>query len=400
MKKRIVITGATGLLGRNLLFEIIKQNLNNLDKLEIFILGRNNDKASIRQRIQQIILKDGLSYIGIPKERYECIRNFSETGIKCIDMDLDEYKLKIKPEDLKKLKSEPINLFFHIAALTDFRNTPKVIDALKKTNFEGTKKIIKLISSLKIHEFCYVGSAYSCGETTGDIKPDYINLNQKFRNPYEKIKLESEIIVRDFAKKSGMRCRYFRPSTICGRLIEPPLGSISKFDVFYSWAAFFLYMKLKQLGLSLLDDKYEIPVDFNIHICYSLKSGVNIIPADYAAKVIYQVCTQEDPGGSYHLANNQETPHDLQISTILKAINIKKTKQSDSIPERMNRLESFYYRTMGGIYTPYMTSAPMLFNIQNLDNVLRKSRLNCPPINGKNFSILINYAKQYDFGLK
>ena len=32
---RIVITGATGLLGRNLLFEIIKQDLNNLDDLEI-----------------------------------------------------------------------------------------------------------------------------------------------------------------------------------------------------------------------------------------------------------------------------------------------------------------------------------------------------------------------------
>jgi len=394
---RVAITGATGLLGRNLLFEIIKQNLDNLDSLKIFILGRNKFGVNIRQRVRQILLDDGFSYLSLSGERAEEVNTRLEDVITCIEADLDEHKMDIRPGDLGQLKAAPIDLFFHVAALTDFRNAPNVIDALKRTNFHGTQQVLELASSLEVGEFCYVGTAYSCGETSGDIAPDLIDQSKKFRNPYEKTKLEAELLVRDLFRKTGKRCRYFRPSTICGRLIEPPLGAINKFDVFYSWAAFFLHMKLKRLGT--WKDKYTDPVDLDLRICYSPDSGLNIVPADYAAKVMYQVCVQGDPGESYHLVNEQETPHSVYIPNMLKTLNIRGTKKTDRVPEEMNGLERFYYKTVGRVFTPYITSGPMLFSTKNLRKVLDRAGLSCPAVEDERFSLLMERAKERDFGV-
>ncbi|MFA5143952.1 MAG: SDR family oxidoreductase [Candidatus Omnitrophota bacterium] len=395
-KFRIAITGATGLLGRNLLFEFLKQYFNDLDSLEIFVLGRDKSGISIENRIKNIILNDGVNYIGCSdKNSVERLKKNCDSRIQYIDIDLDEEKLDLKSDDLKKLQSSPIDFFFHIAALTDFRSTSSVMEALKKTNVYGTKQTLQLVSALKVNEFCYIGSAYSCGYTFGNIAPDYINFNQKFRNPYEHTKLEAEVLVRDFAKKTGIKCRYFRPSTICGRLIEMPLGSINKFDVFYSWAAFFLRLKLKHFKTI----NYEGLLNIDARICYSQKSGLNIVPADYAAKTIYHVCMQNEKSDSYHLVNNQETPHSVYIPIMLKKLNIAGIKQVDEIPKVMNPIESLYYRTIGGIFTPYINSEPMLFNTKNLNVVLSSAKLICPSVDEVTFPVLIDYAKKNNFNL-
>ena len=394
---RIVITGTTGLLGRNLLFEILKQNFDKLADIELIILGRNKDGTDIGDRIREIILTDGIRYIVSAKENAHNIEEYCESGIKSISADLDKPKLDMKDEDVKLLQSKPIDLFFHIAALTDFRDTPSVVKALKQTNVYGTQQILELAETVKIKEFCYVGSAYSCGTKSGNIKPDYVNGNMVFRNPYEASKLEAENLVKKFSKKTKIKCRFFRPSTICGRLMEQPLGAINKFDVFYSWAAFFLYIKAKMLNNQ--SDKYKDTMDMDIRINYSLKSGLNIVPADYAAKVMYKVCIKKDSGEYYHLVNNQETPHDLYINLMLKTLNISGIKHADRIPNDKNNLEKLYYKTVGKVFTPYITSEPMLFDAGNLVNLLHKEELLCPAVDEKNFLVLMKYAKQYDFGL-
>jgi len=394
---RIAITGATGLLGRNLLFEVIKQNLANLDDLQIFILGRDKESVDIQQRVEEIILNDGIQYLSLDKKKSEDIKKYIKTNIKCIDADLDDNKLGMKAEGVKLLKSAPMDFIFHVAALTDFRDTPRVVEALKRTNVQGTQQILQLASTLKVGEFVYVGSAYSCGKVWGDIKPDYTNPNREFRNPYEETKAEAEILVRNFAQKTGVRCRYFRPSTICGRLMEPPLGSINKFDVFYAWGAFFFRLKLKKL--KNWTNKYKDSFMLDARICYNLKSGLNIAPADYMAKVIYQTCIQNSPAENYYLVNNQEAPHGLYLEYMLREFNVKGAKVVDKIPENMNETEKFYYKTVGKIFTPYINSEPMLFNTENLKDVLRKAKLKCPQIDEKNLSILVEYAKKYDFGL-
>ncbi|MGB2631182.1 MAG: SDR family oxidoreductase [Candidatus Omnitrophota bacterium] len=394
---RIVITGATGLIGQNLLFEIIKQNLRNLHNVQIIVLGRDKDGNNIHKRIKEMVLNEGIPYVTRDKSDIGAIREYCQSSIISIYADLSKKKLGLKDKEYRELKKTPIDFFFHLAAVTDLRDMPRIEHTLVKVNVGGTKQILELISSLKVREFCYTGTAYSCGDIAGSIKPDYINRSNKFRNPYEKTKLDAELLVRDFARKTKTRCRYFRPSVTCGRLIEQPLGAVNKFDVFYGWAAFFFQVKIKELANG--KDIYDKPLKLDMRIRYNLKSGLNIVPADFVAKTMYQICVQNDSDESYYLVNNQETPHGVYIPLMLQSFNIAGPRQVDVIPDDMNHLERLYYKTVGKVFTPYITSDPILFDTSNLSDVLHRANLKCPVVDEKNFLLLMDYAKKHDFGI-
>ncbi len=396
-KMKVLITGVTGLLGRNIFFELIKQNLDELDSLEMYILGRRTVSKSLDDRLWDILFNDGVDYIYGESCSSDALQEFFEDNIHPIEIDLDEETPCLDPDDLNLMKSGPIDYVIHVAAMTDIRSTAGVAYALHKSNVGGTQRLLEMIDSFDVKELIYIGSAYSCGNATGVLQPDEINQNKGFRNPYEKTKLEAEMAVRQFSKKTGLRCRYFRPSTICGRLIEHPIGRISKFDVFNEFAAFLLRLKMRALRIS--KPEYSEACDLNIRFCYNSNSGLNIVPADYCAKVIYQVVIQESSGDSYHLVNNQETPHSLYIPLILETLNITGWKHVETIPSDQNKLEGLLYKTVGQIYIPYVTSNPMFFDTSNLDSVLNTARLTCPPVDKNNFLLLIEYAKRFDFGL-
>lgn len=392
-KRRIALTGATGLLGRNLLFEVVKQNLSRLDTLEIFVLGRpSKDGGSLQERIRGILASDEFESLRLSRDVRELLLS---RVIKYIGLDFSSGESRIAAAELKQLQSSPIDWFFHLAGLTDLRTTPFAEAALQRINVEGTRLVLQLASQLRIGEFCYVGTAYACGNATGTIPPDYINASQVFRTPYERTKLAAELLVREFADRTGTRCRYFRPSVICGRLIEKPWGAVSKFEVFYSWTAFFFRMGRK------LAEPGSPPhfCELKVRIRYNRQGGLNIVPVDYVAKVMYLVCDQEDTGTSYHLVNQLDTPHGLYIPQMLEAIGVTGVTQVDRVPGNKNALEELYYRSVGAIYTPYLTSAPMAFETTNLKPLLDRAGLKCPPVNQKALASLMAYAKERDFGL-
>jgi nucleoside-diphosphate-sugar epimerase len=394
---RVAITGATGILGRNLLLEYMKQNLDDLPPLELLVLGRSNGDGDLAQRIADTVLGDGLAYLSAGDEQVPAISDFCHSGIQCVEIDLNKQGLGLREKDVSRLRSEPIDLFFHTAALTDLRSSAAVDKALKRTNVSGTARLLELVESLEVREFCYVGSAYACGKATGRIMPDHISSHDGFRNPYEASKLSAEVAVREFARSSSVRCRYFRPSIVCGRLIEQPPGHISKFNVFYALAAFIVRLKLRMLnGWTGI---YDEPLSLDVRGHCNPTGGLNIVPADYAAKVMYQVCRQNAPADSYHLVNDSEIPNQLFVSLILAALNVHGVRMVDRLPSDMNRLEALYYRTVGAIFTPYVLAGPMLFDTGNLSTVLESAGLRCPPLDPHNFAVLMEYAKARKFGL-
>ena len=396
-KRRLAITGVTGLLGRNLLFEVIKNHLSRLDQLEIFVFGRRDRQGvPLQERLRHILLGDGAEYLGIGGQLLDSLVAPSSNVIKYVEMDFDSDVFHIEQDVLNDLRSSPLDWFFHVAGLTDLRSTPAALMNLRRTNIEGTRRVLELVSHLRVNEFCYVGTAYACGMSSGRLQPDYVNPAETFRSPYEKSKVEAEVLVREFAKSTGVRCRYFRPATICGRLLELPLGSVSNFDVFYSWPAFFFRLKLKGAGVR---GPVNHNCELNVRVCYSRKSGLNIVPVDYVVKVMYLICEQDDPGESYHLVNNVETPHDFYIPRMLDAVGISGVTQVDRVPEDRTFLENLYYRTIGSLYTPYITCEPMLFDVSNLQRLLKKFDLRCPTLDEKALGILMHYAKDRDFGL-
>ena len=276
---RIAITGVTGLLGRNLLLEVLKHHWPSLDRLELLLLGRSNGEETFRQRIEKILKEESTDYLNIAPQRLSDVLSWANERFVYVECELRNDALGINSEGLACLTRQPIDHFFHVAASTDLRDSGEVRRELLSTNVEGTDRVLDLVSSLQVREFAYVGSAYQCGAARGEIAPDFVNLKDDFRNPYEKSKLQAEIRGRSFAAKTGIKCRFFRPSIVSGRLMERIIGQTPKFDVFYGWAAFFLRLKLATR--QTWADKYSEPCTLDVRICCSHLSGLNILPADF-----------------------------------------------------------------------------------------------------------------------
>ena len=393
---KIALTGGTGLLGRNLLLEAISQNMDKIESLKIFLLGREQENFTLEKRLILDLIPELLS--SLPLENRQELLGILKKNIIPVPLHLTKDCLGMSESDLLQIKGCPIDLFIHSAALTDFRSDPSTSTRLDEININGTKRVLKLIKTLQVKQLAYVGSAYACGNKYGIIDPIDSGLEGSFRNHYEKTKLVAETITKEFAISNNIKLKIFRPSTISGRLINSPLGLTNKFDVFYGWAAFFLRYKLKLVSSPL--KIFEETVEIKVRIAVNPEGGLNIVPVDYAAKMLIAACKHDTPDGSYHLVNSQEIKNIDCISWMLKALNITGHEFVDKEPDDKNKFEEFYYKTVGKIFTPYITCNPMLFCKKNLDAVEERIGISCPVVNEENFGKLMSYAKSKIFGLE
>lgn len=390
----VLITGATGLLGSNFLNELIKTYSSSLNELTITLLGRDKGGIPFSERIKQQVIEEEHGYFDSEIPHAE-ILHFLNHSIHYIPYSLQDNPAAIIDENYH-LQAMHYNHVFHIAALTDFRNTAGVIKKLRQINVEGTRHLLTLLKSMSIGQVNYIGSAYSCGKTYGDISPDYINLNQEFRNPYEKTKLEAEILVRQFSRNTQIPCKYFRPSTIGGRLLEKPLGKVNKFDVFYSLGTFLLREKRKFVKE---DSLFQLGWNCSMRLHFNAQSGLNIVPADFAAKAILKIALSNLEEESFHIASETEYPHNNFTKEIFNICNIQGIKGVEFIPEDKNQLEKFYYKTVGNIFKDYLGEPEIKFNLNNLISFYNDNNLKDYKISDDNFRTMLSYAKPHIFGL-
>lgn len=382
----IAITGITGLLGRNLAFELLHRYRDELHKLRIIALGRGQRGMPLSARIAAMLQTDGAHYLGTRE-----LQPFIDR-IQCVDFELGD-------DTAVQLPRGPVDYFFHLAASVDFRNTPKVVENLHRHNVEGSRRAIELSRQLQAATFVYVGTAYVSGYTTGLIAPDHLRLDQPFKNPYERSKLEGELLAREaFSSNSDTTLKIFRPSTICGRLLRPQPGQTPKFDVFYAWLAFFLRLKARAMG-GRIDYDQPLPIDIRVQ-CHA-QGTLNIIPADYAAQAMLEASLA--PGGdqSYHLAAPVGANNRWVGANALQFLNIFIPPFVDTLPGQLNDLERLYYKkSVGLVYTPYLALEDVRFDLASLQRALPANFPACPPIDLPNLHTLLNYAKKYDFGLQ
>lgn len=395
---RIAITGATGLLGRNLLFEILKQNLSSLSDLEIVVFGRQSHRQSLEHRLVNIIRNDGFDYLGVKNEGSDDLLNEIRRRLVCVNFDLTQKDLSISQDGFKKLKGKKIDKLFHVAALSDFRVTPEIRKMLSLINVDGTKHMLDLSKELGVENFIYTGSAYSAGFVEGDIAPDFVNIEGEFRNYYEKTKLLAELYLKDFAKREKINYKIFRLTGIGGRLMEKPIGSICKYDIFYGWMQFFLKQKLKHI--KGIRDIYDATVDMPLRIALNKKGGMNIVPADYSAKMIFAACDSDTESRSYHIVNDVDIPNEDAIKIMLESINIRGYEIVGQQPRDKTPFEKLYYRSAGQIFTPYVITGPICYNHDNLRDIRERFKINCPKMTEESLKLLLDYAKADRFGMR
>lgn len=180
----VVLTGATGVFGKFLVDELLK------NPLRIVLLVRANSQKGAEERVKHLVSKS-------PKK-------FS-----VIQCDLTKENLGLGENEYLELIKNTTHIL-HAAASTKF-TLP--LDEARRNNVDTTKVLLDFAKKCpNLKRFGFIGTAFVAGKRTGVILEDEFKHNKGFLNTYEESKYEAERLVR--TKLSKFPIVIFRPSLI------------------------------------------------------------------------------------------------------------------------------------------------------------------------------------------
>ena len=261
---KIIITGATGFLGSNILFRLLEKDR----KHRFCLIIRGRKDKSPRDRLHSIL-----------STRYDVgqVKEFE----KRIDLVLGDVTWKHFGMDDRAYGRLAYNVvrIIHAAATVSF-SLP--LDMARNINVEGTKHLLDFAEfaykGRTLTRVDYVGTAYVAGKRSGIILEQELDMGQEFNNTYEQTKFEAEKLIRERWK--DLPIVLYRPSIIVG---ESTTGRTSSFNVMY------FPLKLYARGIwRWVPGSADTPVD--------------IVPVDFVCDALECISRESGSGGGcYHL---------------------------------------------------------------------------------------------------
>lgn len=379
--KTIFLTGATGFVGSNLAYEFLKKGY----KLKLLV---RDNKVRAEERMQK-----SLSYLLESQAEY----NTFKENIEIIHGDIIRGDLGIRSDILKRLRSE-VDVVFHNAALTDFKESTKGIS--EKYNMEGTKNVLDFTLKLKQPEFHHMSSAYVCGDSSGVFSEDDLDIGQSFNNPYEKSKLEAEQLIEKYTDRFSITSTIYRPSIIVG---DTKTGKTSNFLGVYSFikAIYFLVEifsdDLKKEGKRALSagvcykgDKLYIP----IRIPAESDKTLNVVPIDYVVSVVMRVMEKQQSSGiTYQIVNpSPPTISELndKLCSVLNVSGINIVEPEEFKMSSMTEWEKFFLNSIQEV-VPYLQRKEPIFYDENTRSILNGTKIKCPRITNELIGKLVSF---------
>lgn len=343
----IILTGATGTLGSQLLFSLLEERLNKLKSIHLLV--RNKKSVNASDRIQNMLTS--------PMAPKFVAQNLTAIQDKLKVIEASE---ALQPENFLDVNQH--YYMIHSAGFVNLSVNPKDEAQIFEENLSFTKQLFTAFRPY-LKKFVYISTAFAAGKQEGVISNDYLNnTNAEYRNYYEASKHAAEKYVAQQCAASAIESQILRPSVLGGNAIEKPSFFISKYMVFYLFAKFF--QNKTDQGSVRIQAGYE--------------SNLNIIPTDYAAKVICKVIDQ--PVEQLNIVNPIGTNIFAGISKILDAVNFKNYQLTQDIIDGVGgfetSLEKFYYETIGIHLTPYLTGKPQKWDTQLLESILPLPNIN------------------------
>lgn len=266
----IFLTGATGLVGSNLIPRILKNDWST----RLILLVRGNSDREAEERIDQMLW--GFSSeidFDLAKNRIQVVRG---------DITLD--RLGLAKSVYHRLAKE-ITHVIHSAATVQFQLP---LECARKVNCVGTGNVLALAKLAQdngnLQKVAYISTAYTSGNREGRIREDELDRGQQFGNTYEQTKFESEKYVQSLM--SELPITVFRPSIIVG---DSATGETTAFNVLY------LPLKLIYRGIiTTLPGSRCTPLD--------------VVPVDFVSDAINHVflSTYQCIGKTYHLTAGEK----------------------------------------------------------------------------------------------
>lgn len=271
---RLLLTGATGLLGRYLMKDLLSQGI------ELAVLVRPSRRNDPHRRIEAAMrVWEG-----------ELQREMPRPTVLCGDIISPDLGLS-GPEI--RWAAENCDGIIHNAASLSFVSTGRDSEPWS-SNVGGMRNVLEFCEQAGIEQFHHVSTAYVAGKRHGLVYENELDVGQEFANPYEESKVEAEEMVRSASFLKSLTV--FRPAIIVG---DSRTGLTFTYHNFYA---------MLQLGLTLAQSmgKYDFTgkaVSNTFKINVDGHERKNLVPVDWVSAAMSTIIA--DPalhGQTYHLS--------------------------------------------------------------------------------------------------
>jgi thioester reductase-like protein len=373
-KNLTLLTGATGALGQELLFQWLDLRPNDEHLLVLARGGKSQREGNAEKRIHDLLRRH---YKGA---------NLGDAlnRITVLDGDVTLPLLGLNPPLFAEVAGR-INKIIHCAAAVRF---DQPLDQSRLINLEGTRNTLELALTARRSgrevKFDTVSTAYIAGKRSGTATEIELEHKKGFHNTYEQSKYEAELLVRRHMDE--LPITIYRPSIIIG---NSQTGETGNFKAFYWPIRIYAQGQVK-----------AIPAD--------PRCRVDLVPVDYVARsILYLSGLKETTGQTYHLTagrSNLVTVREVADASI----NFFKVKPpflfhprymallNGKIGRKMLGERTYKTLQLGQPYYPYL-GLRLEFDNSVTAELLSRGGIIAPPVKDF-FDRLFRYCHETDWG--
>jgi thioester reductase-like protein len=367
-----VLTGATGALGQELLYQMMEWH----PKMHLVVIARNHKNTSAEKRIHSIVNHRW------KEEARESVKN----RITVLDGDVSAPKFGLNQAQWDELASVTTQVL-HCAAIVRF---DQPLAEARRINLEGSSYALDLARAAykagNAGRFNYVSTAYIAGKRSGIAYENELEHKTGFHNTYEQTKYEAEIMVRNAMQE--LPATIMRPSIIIG---NSRTGETINYKAFYWPIRAYASNQLRVMPAGK-DCK------------------VDLVPVDYVASSTAYLSTLPDAVGKfYHLTAGRDNLLTVR-EVAYAAMDFFKVKKPIVVHPRYFKLlegpigqfllGERYHKTLkvGAPYFPYL-GMRLEFDNRMTAATLAKAGLVAPHVRDF-FDTLFRYCLETDWGKK